>query len=79
MAATTLKIEEETKSGLDQFREYKSESYDEIIRKLLYITKIAKKSPKLSQEAIKQIEEARARMKKGHFYTEEEVKRILGV
>lgn len=32
----------------------------------------------LSEEAIKQIEESRKRMDKGHYYTEEEAKKILG-
>jgi predicted transcriptional regulator len=77
--ATTMKIDEHTKSDLDKFREYKNESYDEIVRKLIYIAKNADKSPKLSKQAVKDIEAARKRMAKGEFYTHEEMKRILGV
>ena len=79
MNATTIKIHKETKAEIDQFREYKNESYDEILRKLVYIVKSIKKDPNLSKEAIKAIEAARKRMDKGHYYTDEEAKKILGL
>ncbi len=79
MTATTIKIHKETKAEIDKYREYKNESYDELLRKILYIVKSVKKDPKLSKEAIKAIEEARKRMDKGHYYTEEEAKKILGL
>ena len=37
MDATTIKIHENTKSELDTFREHINESYDEVIRKVIYI------------------------------------------
>ena len=79
MNTTTIKIHKDTKTEIDQFREYKNESYDEVLRKLLYIVKSIKKDPELSKEAINAIESARKRMDKGHFYTEEEAKKILGL
>ena len=79
MNTTTIKIHKDTKTEIDQFREYKNESYDEVLRKLLYIVKSIKKDPELSKEAIIAIESARKRMDKGHFYTEEEAKKILGL
>ena len=79
MNATTIKIHKETKAEIDQFREYKNESYDEVLRKLIYIVKKLKKEPELSQETIKAIESARLRIKKGHFVTEEEARRRLGL
>ena len=78
MSATTIKIQYETKSNLDVFREYKNESYDEVIRKLVYIAKQAKDDPELSKKAIKAIEAARDRMRKGNFLTEEEAVKRLG-
>jgi hypothetical protein len=39
MSTTTIKIHKETKAEIDQFREYKNESYDEVLRKLIYIVK----------------------------------------
>jgi predicted transcriptional regulator len=79
MNATTIKINKETKAEIDRYREYKNESYDEVLRKLLYIVKSIKKDPDLSKEAIQAIEAARKRMNKGHYYTEEEAKKILGL
>lgn len=77
--ATTIKIGEQTKKELDTFREYKNETYDEIVRRLLYIAKNAEKNPRLSEETVREIEEARKRIKEGNFYTKEEVKKILGL
>ena len=79
MNATTIKIHKDTKSEIDKFREYKNESYDEVLRKLIYIVKSIKKDPELSKEAIKSIDAARKRMDKGHYYTEEEAKKVLGL
>lgn len=76
---TTIKLDEKTKKGLDLFREYKNESYDEILRKLLYVAKSAEKEPELSQKTIRRIEEARKRIKAGEFYTEEEADKLLGL
>ena len=76
---TTIRLNQETKSELDKFRQYKNESYGELIRKLLFIAKICEKEPKLSQKTIQEIKEARERIKKGEFYTEEEAKKILGL
>jgi len=79
MTTTTIKITKDTKSEIDQFREYKNESYDEVLKKLVYIVKNLQKEPQLSQETIKAIEEARARIKKGRFLTEKEAKQRLGL
>ena len=64
---------------INQFREYKNESYDEVLKKLIYIVRSIKKDPELSKETINAIEQARKRMKQGHFLTEEEAKKRLGL
>lgn len=79
MSETTIKIHQETKSELDTFREYKNESYDEVIQKVMYIAKTSKTEPKLSKKTIEAIEAARERMKNGKFVTEEEMKKRLGL
>ncbi len=78
MEATTVKLHEDTKEQLDQFREYKNESYDEVIKKVIFIAKTCEKEPELSKEIIQAIEKARERIKKGKFVTEEEAKKRLG-
>jgi len=79
METTTIKIASDTKHGLDTFREYKNESYDEVIKKVLFIVQSVKKQPKLSIETIKAIENARERIKKGNFLTESEARKRLGL
>ncbi len=75
---TTVRLGQETKTELDSFRQYKNESYDELIRKIIYVAKMCEKKPKLSQKVIQEIKEARERVQKGEFYTEEEARKILG-
>lgn len=78
METTTIKIQEDTKLELDKFREYKNESYDEVIKKMVYIAKNVKEQPKLSKETVIAIERARERIKAGSFVTESEAKKRLG-
>ena len=79
MSETTIKVYEETKMELDKFREYKNESYDEVIRKLVHIVKTARKEPKLSKATIEAIDAARERYKKGIFFTEEQSMNDIGL
>ncbi|HLC75192.1 MAG TPA: hypothetical protein VJH88_05060 [Candidatus Nanoarchaeia archaeon] len=79
METTTLKIHEATKKQLDTFREYKNESYDEVIKKVVFIAQNVKEEPRLSKETITAIERARERMKKGKFLTEAEARQRLGL
>ncbi len=79
MSATTIKVHIETKAQLDLFREYKNESYDEVLRKLLYIAKKAASDPKLSRETIRRIEKARERFADGDYLTEAQAKKRLGL
>lgn len=79
MHTTTIKLYCETKSQLDGFREYKNESYDELIKKMIYIVKTCKTKPELSKETVESIEKARERIKKGKFLTETEARKRLGL
>ena len=76
---TTIRINPNTKIELDGFRQYKNESYDELVRKLIHLAKTCEKEPKLSQKTIQEIKEAREKIKKGKFYSEAEAKKILGL
>ena len=76
--ATTIKLDFKTKKELDSFREYKNESYDEVLNKLIYIIKNLKKNPELSKETIKSIELARERIKKGDYISEKDALKRLG-
>lgn len=78
MSDTTIKIRDDTKFELDTFREYRNESYDEVLKKVIFIAKNVKKEPELSKETIDAIEKARERIRKGKFVTEAEAKKRLG-
>ncbi len=79
MEATTIKLNSDTKAELDTFREYKNESYDEVVKKIVFIAKSCKTQPKLSVETMNSIEKARARIKQGKFLTEAEARKRLGI
>ena len=79
MGSTTIKLQDETKNNLNTLREYKNESYDEIVNKLIYIAKNTKENPELSQETVIAIEKARERMRKGNYVTEEQAEKRLGL
>jgi hypothetical protein len=79
MNVTTVKMYVDTKKMLNQFREYRNESYDEIVKKLIYIARFAGKNPKLSNKTVKDIEAARERLMKGEFYTEKQMAKMLGL
>ena len=79
MESTTIKLHKDTKNQLDRFREYGSESYDEVIRKVVYIAETCATKPELSKETIEAIEKARKRIKAGRFLTEAEAKKRLGL
>jgi len=79
MSDTTIKIHQETKTQLDLFREYENESYDEVIRKMIFIANSIKKQPKLSLETVEAIEKARERIKSGNFICKDAARRRLGL
>jgi predicted transcriptional regulator len=78
-AVTTIKLGMQTKGALDQFRQYKNESYDEVVSKLIFIAKNVDTDPELSEKTVAEIEAARARIKAGEYYTEEEMAKFLGI
>ena len=78
METTTIKLHGSTKRQLDRFKEYKNESYDEVINKMIFIANNAKTDPELSKETVIAIDNARKRIKAGNFVTEEEARKRLG-
>lgn len=53
---TTIKIVKETKLRLDKFKEYKKESYEEVLRKILNILNICRKDPEKAKEILEHID-----------------------
>jgi hypothetical protein len=65
---TTIKISQETKKRLDNLKEFEKESYEEIIKKVLYILNILRKSPTQGQETLEKIS---YNVKRKNIYEEE--------
>ena len=59
---TTIKLLEETKLRIEKLREHKRESYDDILRKILYVLNLARDNPDKAKKVLERIEDLRARM-----------------
>ncbi len=59
---TTLKLEKETKERLERLREHKRETYDDIIRKILFVLNMVRDDPNKAKAILEFIDEKRKRM-----------------
>jgi len=78
-AYTTVLLHKETKERLEQMKEYAKESYDEIINKLITIVSLMKDEGKLTEQTLKDIEEARGQIKKGKGMSTKQLMAKLGI
>jgi DNA-directed RNA polymerase subunit F len=59
---TTIKLLGETKLRIEKLREHKRESYDDILRKILYVLNIARDDPEKARKILEKISNLRERM-----------------
>ena len=59
---TTIKLMEETKLRIEKLREHKRESYDDILRKILYVLNVARDDPEKAKKILERISDLRQRM-----------------
>ena len=59
---TTIKLQKETKARLEKLKEHKRETYDEIIKKMLYILSLVKIDGDKAVEVLEKIDEMRKRI-----------------
>lgn len=71
--ATTIQVSENLLDTLKKKKIYEKESYEEVIWNLVEDTM------EINEETKKEIEQARADIKAGRFYTHEQVKKRLGL
>ena len=71
--ATTIQVSEKLLSTLKRKKLYDKESYEEVIWDLV------EDSQEVNAETKQEIEQARADIKAGKFYTHEQVKKRLGL
>ena len=62
---TTIKLQKETKSRLDKFKEHDRETYDEILKKILFILNTIRKTPEKASGILRNIDR-NIRRKKGY-------------
>lgn len=60
---TTIKIKKDTKLRLDHFKEYKRESYEEIVEKILHILNVVRGNPEGAQGILRTID---SKLKRKH-------------
>ncbi len=53
---TTIKIEKKTKQRLERLKEHPRETYEQILRKVLYILNLSKNNPEKAQRIFKKID-----------------------
>jgi hypothetical protein len=68
---TTLKLEKETKERLEKLREHKRETYDDIIRKIMYVLNTVRDEPLKAKAVLEFIDEKRKRMFETEFKKQE--------
>ena len=62
MPITTIKVQKETKERLDKLRESRSESYDDILRKILFVLNVNRDDPFKAKKILERISELRERL-----------------
>jgi hypothetical protein len=72
---TTMKLLEETKVRLEKLREHKRETYDEILRKILYVLNTAREDPLKAKKILERIEDLRYKMVEEEKQIEEDLKK----
>ena len=53
---TTIKLHKETKERLDKLKEHDRETYDQILRKILFILNTSRKNPEKAQNLMNRID-----------------------
>ena len=65
---TTIKVQQETKSRLNKLKEYNLESYDQLLRKMLYVLNMCRKNPERAKKFLEKVDES---IKRDKEYSED--------
>lgn len=76
---TTIKLLKETKLRIEKLREHKKESYDDILRKILYVLNVARHDPEKSKRVLERISEIRMKTLENEKNQKEDLKREKGL
>tara|TARA_Y100000310_G_scaffold341368_1_gene440286 strand:+ start:302 stop:571 length:270 start_codon:yes stop_codon:yes gene_type:complete len=72
---TTIKLLEETKLRLEKLREHKRESYDDILKKILYVLNVARDDPEKARRVLEKIDDLRNQMLEEKLQQKEELEK----
>ena len=61
--STTIKIHQETKERLDKLKENARETYEEVLKKMLFILNTSKKSPQRARSLMNRIDSSQKNTK----------------
>lgn len=79
MEYTTLQIRKETRVKLQSFKDYKRETYDELLNKMMSIINALKDEPELREDVIEDVLEARRQARQGKVYSTIRLMKELGI
>lgn len=72
---TTIKLRRETKNRLDRLKEYKRETYEEVLKKILFILNVSKKNPEKATRLLRKLDSVvRSRQEQQENIEQEESK-----
>lgn len=70
---TTIKISADVKSMLEKMKVHQRETFNDVIELMI------EDNLQLNKKTKREVEEARKRISRGEFYTEEEVEKMFGL
>lgn len=76
---TSIQLQKKTLSKLKEFRDYRRETYDELLNKLMRIIEALEKKPMLKKEVIEEVEEARREFREGKGISTAQLVKELGI
>jgi len=79
MDYTSIQIHRGTRIKLQSFKDYRRETYDELLNKMMNIIDALKDEPELREEVIEEVFEARKEAKEGKTYSTRKLLKELGV
>ncbi len=70
---TTIKLSSDVKNMLDKFKIHERESYNDVIQVMI------EDSLELNDKTKQEIKEAKKRISKGEFYSQDDVEKMFGI
>jgi len=70
---TTIKLSSDVKDMLDKFKIHERESYNDVIQVMI------EDSLELNDKTKQEIKEAKKRISKGEFYSQDDVEKMFGI